>query len=261
MDTDKTDSASGSASPEHSTAVDAIKCHTILQTIYLHLAPGVLALVLHILIVDWFSGQGWPIAFTWHVVVNIVCFVPFILGELYVRAKRRGNRGFSLEGVVVYRQVLSKRSVLGWTLAILLATAPIFFILGPFTEWLSQFFTWIPKTDYNFTGEFSTSLIAVTFGLTLLFTGIVVPIVEEVYYRGYLLPRMPKQFGRAGPLVHSFLFAIHHPQSAWMVLVRTIGLLPLIYVTKRTGSLLPAIFSHCLVNVADVLDAAYSKLD
>ena len=30
-------------------------------------------------------------------------------------------------------------------------------------------------------------------------TGILVPITEELYFRGYLLPRMPSQFGRLQP--------------------------------------------------------------
>lgn len=235
--------------------------HSVPLCIFLHLIPGFSALPFHLLIVGSVTDLGWPVAMSWHVATSILCFIPIMMGILLYEAKKRGNTGFSLKGVVMYRRKLSIRAYFGWAVAILLMTAPIFSLLQPVTDYLSTWFEWLPKTDNNYEGEFPVAIIAVTFAFNVLITGFAVPVVEELYYRGYLLPRMPTAFGKAGPIVHSALFAIHHPQSAWMVIVRTIGLLPLIYVTRRTRSLVPAMFAHCAVNTSDAVGSAFSTLD
>ena len=175
-------------------------------------------------------------------------FYPILFGTLIWLAEKRGNKGFSLEGVVVYRETLPIRKQLFWTLAILVLTAIVWFSVLPIGNWLEPYFSWVPKSDEAYAGDFSVSIIAITFAFNVLCTAIIGPLGEELYYRGYLLPRMPKQFGRAAPLVHSFLFAVHHVHSPWLIITRTIGLLPLIYVTRFTRSLVPAILAHQFVN-------------
>ncbi len=88
-----------------------------------------------------------------------------------------------------------------------------------------------------------------------MLTGILVPITEELYFRGYLLPRMPSQFGRLKPAAHSLLFSIYHFRTPWMIPVRTLGILPLIYTTVHTHSVRPGTIAHCLVNLANFSDS------
>lgn len=94
----------------------------------------------------------------------------------------------------------------------------------------------------------------------ILLTGILVPITEELYFRGHLLPRMPSQFGRLRPAAHSLLFSVYHFHTPWMIPVRTLGLLPLMYVTLHTRSVRPGIVAHCLVNMADFADYIASRI-
>ena len=82
-----------------------------------------------------------------------------------------------------------------------------------------------------------------------IFGAIVGPVVEELYFRGYLLPRM---HGRAAPVWHSLLFAAYHVFTPWMIVTRTIGLLPLVYAV-RTKNILVGIIAHVLVNSVDVV--------
>ncbi len=97
-------------------------------------------------------------------------------------------------------------------------------------------------------------LVLVTLALRLLFSAFLVPITEELYFRGYLLPRMPVAFGRSGPVMHSFLFAVYHFDSPWMIPVSTLGLLPTIYATRWSGSVVPGIVAHALVNGVEILN-------
>ena len=233
--------------------------HSVATSIFLHLIPGAAMTVSHVAIIGSVVSAGLPSIVSWAVLVNVFVFYPIMFGVLFFVARRRGNKGFSLEGVVIYRATLAIRKQLGWTLVILLATGPIFLLLAPLTEWMQTFFDWMPPTDEGYDGDFPTSVIAITFALNVVFTGIVTPISEELYYRGYLLPRMPLAFGAAGPVVHSFLFAVHHFHSPWMIVTRTIGLLPTIYVTRYTRSLLPAIVSHSLVNIYSIFEGATAR--
>lgn len=50
---------------------------------------------------------------------------------------------------------------------------------------------------------------SITLLLAISLSGFVAPIVEELYFRGFLLPRM-EHWGWAAPVVNSFLFAVYH---------------------------------------------------
>ena len=88
--------------------------------------------------------------------------------------------------------------------------------------------------------------------ITFIFIAIIAPIVEELYFRGYLLPRMPHLKGWS-PLLHSALFALYHTWTPWMVFTRTIGVLPLIYIVQFKRNIYLGIIAHCLMNVIDII--------
>ena len=79
------------------------------------------------------------------------------------------------------------------------------------------------------------------------------PVVEELYFRGYLLPRM-KYAGKWAPILHSFLFALYHIFTPWMIVTRTVGMIPLVY-TIRKKNIIIGIVIHILINSIDILAA------
>jgi hypothetical protein len=85
-----------------------------------------------------------------------------------------------------------------------------------------------------------------------LVVALLAPTVEELYFRGYLLPRMPRMRGWA-PVVHAALFALYHTWTPWMVVARTLALLPLILIVRRKRNLYVGIIAHCLLNAIDVV--------
>jgi membrane protease YdiL (CAAX protease family) len=58
------------------------------------------------------------------------------------------------------------------------------------------------------------------------------PVVEEVYFRGYLLPRISR-FGAWAPLINTVLFSVYHFFTPWQNVGRILGLLP--WCTRRGG--------------------------
>lgn len=235
----------------------AVAPHTLTQSLLLHLLPGVVNLGAYYVGTTVLAHPSVPAQLTYSVFVNVVALIPVQLGILYYVGRRRGNALFRLEGVVLYAQRLSLPRLAYWVLAVLLPTGLIFTMLGPLTTSLQHSVDWIfvgppgPTEDV-----YPAWLATTTVGLNLFLTALWVPIIEEWYFRGYLLPRMPQQLGAWGPIVHSGLFAIYHLDSLWMVPVRTLGLLPLIYVARRTRSVTPGIVAHCLVNAFEILDRA-----
>ena len=82
----------------------------------------------------------------------------------------------------------------------------------------------------------------------LIFVVFLSPLVEELYFRGYLLPRMK---GRFATLFHSFLFAAQHVFTPWMIITRTLALLPLVFGVKKKNIYI-GIIVHILVNLLDL---------
>ena len=142
--------------------------------------------------------------------------------------------------------------------AILVPTAIIFAGLEPVTDWLEILVGFSIFAKYQMTGV--SEVAGIVLFANIVLTGILVPITEELYFRGYLLPRMPSRFGRLKPVTHSLLFAIYHFDTPWMIPVRTLGILPLIYTTIHTRSVRPCTVAHCLVNLANFSDSISRRI-
>jgi hypothetical protein len=93
-----------------------------------------------------------------------------------------------------------------------------------------------------------------TLWLGLLLSGVVAPIVEELYFRGFLLPRIPAPKACA-PAVNAALFSIYHFYSPWNYGPIFAASLPLAYYVRLKGNLLPVIITHSLFNSVGVVAA------
>jgi len=69
----------------------------------------------------------------------------------------------------------------------------------------------------------------ITLLLAVLLSGFVAPVVEELYFRGFLLPRM-EHWGWAAPVVNSLLFAVYHFYFPGNVPGIFVAFLPIAYV-------------------------------
>ena len=99
--------------------------------------------------------------------------------------------------------------------------------------------------------EYSTRVLIITYAFFLLFVPFIGPIVEEFYFRGYLLPRMPSSLRGFGPIVHCALMALYHTWTPWYFLTRTVALLPLVYVVRHKRNIYIGMIAHCLLNTID----------
>ncbi len=95
---------------------------------------------------------------------------------------------------------------------------------------------------------------------------LIVPIVEEIVARGYILGRFREDFSAGGALLMmAILFAGAHTQyhqtdfyALGSLFALVWGSLLMGYAVYRTGSLLPAIIAHGLVNIPTILTVDFA---
>ena len=74
-----------------------------------------------------------------------------------------------------------------------------------------KLFYWMPTLDSGLDGTYSKIALVVTYSIFIISGVIVGPAVEELYFRGYLLPRIP---GKQPELSHSFFICYLSPLDA-----------------------------------------------
>jgi hypothetical protein len=173
--------------------------------------------------------------------------------------ERKGNSPARFKDVFPFRESPSAWQMALLILGSLLWAGLVFVIAGtalvdPIKE---AFFSWVPEWYdlgyYLQSQEYARPVRIATWALGIVFAVIVGPIVEEFYFRSYLLPRMRGLKGWA-PLVGSILFALYHLWSPWLFVVRLVALLPMVYAVWWKRSVWIGIGAHCLLNlVGDAL--------
>ncbi|MDE0464005.1 MAG: type II CAAX endopeptidase family protein [Caldilineaceae bacterium] len=250
--------AVASGRPDRALVVTGVEPHSLGKCLFLHLAPGLVNVAATLLGFATFWNPSLPRELVFGVFTTVFVLIPVQIGYLYYLAKKRRNPGWSLEGIVEYDQPVSWSRYFIWVPAILVPTAIVFTALEPISRQLEALEGVNIFAGYQTTGESEFAGIVLIAHIVL--GGLFVPTVEELYFRGYLLPRMPSQFGRFKPVAHSVLFALYHIDKPWLMPVRALGLLPLIYTTIHTNSVRPGIVAHCLVNLANFSDAISKRI-
>ena len=224
--------------------------HSTTKSIILHLAPGILTGAFYFLVQEPLHRIGYPSLMALICAV-IVVLVPVELGYLLYEGKKKNGR-FSLQGVVLYRTPIPIWQYFLWGFAVLALMGLIFTLMKPVNTFLQQnLYAWVPVFESGLEAGYSRGALIWTYGMLLIFGVIIAPTVEELYFRGFLLPRM-RYAGKWAPLLHSFLFALYHIWTPWMFITRTVAMLPLIYAVRRRNLNL-GIITHILVNLMDVV--------
>ncbi len=99
--------------------------------------------------------------------------------------------------------------------------------------------------EFLFKGERPLILVSVSFLVALLG-----PIIEEVFFRGFLYPALKKSLGAVSAIfISGFLFSFLHINLLGFIPIMALGAF-LAYMRERTGSLIPSITVHIVHNSA-----------
>ncbi len=230
-----------------------ISGHSLPQSILLHILPGLLTGAAYFALVPAVRSLGFPSVMALSL-AGIFVLVPFELGWLFFQKRKTGEPFF--KGIIRYVKPLKVLQYLLWVPVIFLASGLLFTVFKFSAGLLRPVFDWINPgllLDMGLNNAFTTSRLIITDVVFLLTVVVVLPVTEELYFRGYLLPRMPSELKGWAPVVHSALFALYHTWTPWMFLTRAIGVLPLILVVKRKENIYLGIIVHCLLNSLDLI--------
>ena len=231
--------------------------HSLFRTTTLSLIPGILILLFLVLFAPPANRLGLSSTFVLFVAIALV-LVPVELGYLLFQGKKLNGR-FSLKGIMQFQDKIPLWQFFVFVPLLLLWTIFCFGVISPKIDpfFINNFFTWLPSWFFanGFTqnaGQYSKAVRLLTIVLGFVLNGLVGPIVEELYFRGYLLPRL-KQVGAWAPLLNIFLFSLYHFFSPWQNCTRILALLPLIYVVWWKRNILIGIITHCSLNLLGML--------
>jgi membrane protease YdiL (CAAX protease family) len=163
-----------------------------------------------------------------------------------------------IRSVVPYRRPMPLTAWL-WLVPVLVIAAFIGFGISMAFEpsIINALFGWLPDwfvrpVDIDRIGEYTREAWLVTLALYLVLNGFVGPIVEELYFRGYLLPRM-EWMGRWAPLVNVSLFSLYHFWSPWQIVGRILGFGPTVYAVRWKENIYLGMVVHCTLNTLGVV--------
>src|ERR687897_204825 len=230
--------------------------HSVARTLVLHLLPGVLIVVFFMAVAPLVvRGFGFPPVMVIYL-ASVFVLVPFELGYLIYQARKQGT---SLGNIVLYRQPVPIGQFVLLVVALFVGSSLIGALLYPVDFFVQEnLFSWIPGV-YDVTNglywgaaRYSTATLLITWVFGLVVNVIVAPVVEEMYFRGYLLPRISR-LGAWAPLLNTVLFSLYHFFTPWLNVGRVIGLLPMIYAAWWKKSIYVSMAVHVLGNAIPML--------
>jgi membrane protease YdiL (CAAX protease family) len=226
--------------------------HPLLLSVVLHLIPGVLILAAYLLIgAPLVQALGYPPYLAW-VIAMCLALVPAELGLLLYLGWKKNDK-LSLDGVVHYMEKpVTRGALIGFVIALTIWLFIAAAVLTPVDSFIyDHLFSWIPFESAGGAGGYLTgyarSTVIVTLVVSLILTGVILPAIEELYFRGYLLPRLSR-LGRQAPILNQILFSLYHLWTPWQFISRVGFFLPTVWVTWRKKDLRVSLWVHCLSN-------------
>jgi hypothetical protein len=223
--------------------------HSLPLSIALHLVPGVLIVAVYLLFAEpLVKATGYPSFLGWAIAMALA-LAPVQLGLLLWLGRRRNGR-FSLRGVLHYLDKPIRRGKLAAIVAgLIVQFVVVSFALTPLDNFVYRWlFSWVPfegagASATTYLDGYPHSVMVITLASCIPLTGLSFPVIEELYFRGFLLPRL-SWLGRWAPVVNSALFSLYHLWSPWVFLSRLVFMLPGIWLVWRTKDLRVSIGMH-----------------
>lgn len=181
---------------------------------------------------------------------TLLTYIALIAVFLFLFKFPIGRRRFSLGSIGINRENLG--SNIAWGIGCAMANLPIVLVTALLGQYL---FSGLPQPEHPATVQIQGGVS--WFGTLVIFfaASIGAPILEEIMFRGTLLPALAKVWGRPvlAILLQGLIFAAIHPTGipAWLPLA-TIGAMSG-FLSRQTGSLVPSMVMHAVHNFGTLI--------
>ena len=239
-----------------------IEQHSLLKSIVLHFMPAIIWLIFYIPLARIAVQNNVPTMFVMYLLVAFV-LVPVELGYLYFRGKRRSGR-FTLKGIVLFRERMPWWQYGVFGLIIVAWIILTFFGIGEQSAKFlrAHIFFWVPEwflLDRGVPEQNGPFIETTMWVFGLIFIGLIGPLTEELYFRGYLLPRL-SGFGKWAPLLNVVLFSAYHFWQPHACVITVISMLPFVYFVWWKKNIYLGIGVHCFCNTFGWLTELIQRL-
>lgn len=122
-------------------------------------------------------------------------------------------------------------------------------LLFPLSNAVSQltpeYFDW---NSIEYIKQYPRNIVALTCIVYFLFNVLIGPIVEELFFRGYMTSKISR-FGSFAPLIITVFFSLYHFWLPFNNLFRIFAFFPAAFVAWKKKNIYIAIVFHCLCNL------------
>lgn len=222
------------------------------KQLWLHFYMGLIIIAVYIVISPYIIEAGYPGLWAL-LLVELLVLTPIGLTHLFKEGWRL-NQGWSLRNAVYFTEKLSLKQYLKWSLIGILACVLLYVPMYPVGLFLREtVFAWLPEWFFNpLMGADDPNLVANMFLAGIIIDGIVGPTVEELFFRGYLLPRMA-YLKKWAPILNGLLFGLYHFwQPHNYVAIIGVGIV-LSYIVWRKKNVYLGIIIHCVLNLSGAI--------
>lgn len=217
------------------------------KVVLYHFYPGILITIGFVVLAPVVIEYGYPPQFAMLGSIALVA-VPVLILHLKRAAAREGVYGVGeLNG---YTAKLPFGRLILYCLGLVLIAFVIWGLTQPLNKIIGdRLLGWLPAwyTLQDFAG-YDPDKIKTTVMFNLVLNGLIAPYLEELYFRGYLLPRM-ETWGKRSFMVSALLFSLYHFWQPYLYITIFLSLIPMTYVVYKTKDLRIAIVTHCLLNL------------
>lgn len=216
------------------------------KIVFYHLFPGLPVLFVTLIFYFW----GLPIMLS----IMFAIMLGLIPTQMYIILRYAKKNNTTIKDMISFKNKLKSKELIT-TVIILFVIS--FLLYGTLSFVEHALFDMINKDYMIFSKKFllykfsfdtvSNEMKLTILTLNLLCNGLIAPIVEELYFRGFLLPRM-KILNNRAPLVNAILFSIYHFISPYELITRIFSFFPISYAVWKKECIEISIIIHCAIN-------------
>jgi membrane protease YdiL (CAAX protease family) len=223
------------------------KAMPLWKNLILHIVPGMIISAVYILLSSVIVSSAIPRALLFYISGLVLIPVAYAILKVGSPTGKAVDAIGNREKPAFWKTLLL--GVLAFLWAGLMMTA--FKQMNNYIE--SHFFSWMSDrfaiADYVINPErYSQNIRIITWIVGILTTSTIAPMVEEVYFRGYLLKELD-QYKMGAVFMSALFFSFYHVFSPWMLFSRFIALLPMTYFVWKWKDIRIGMVAHILLNL------------
>jgi membrane protease YdiL (CAAX protease family) len=222
---------------------------SILKIIWLTFFPAIIILIWALILSNPYIGPNLPIFLSLMLAI-VFGLMPVELGVIKYYSHKENKKFMD---IICFKENTPKKRLLLFIIIPFLIAGIIAAILPVYEHKIWKIFDFVPdwfrldKVNFKEMKYLKFSMV-----LAYIFNGFLAPIVEELYFRGFLLPRMQK-LGKLAPLINVILFSLYHLFTPWENITRILSMTPIVYSVWINKNIKIGIIIHCSLNIIGLI--------